>query len=112
MKKNILTAMLWGAICFGALANDPAASHRQNVEAILAKEVNSWTQEDVDHLQTELVALRKANWEGMTKEERKLLKKELREAKREVKKTTALDGGVYLSASALLIIILVLIILL
>ena len=113
MKKVLISTLVWGGLSFGVLAGSPSeVSHKNNVEAILAKDVKNWTIEDYENLSEELKALRKANWEGMTKEEKKALKKELRDVKREVKATKRIDGGIYLSASAVLIIILVLIILL
>ena len=114
MKKRLTTIFLWGAMTAGAMANTPTAeiSHQEKIETILAADREAWTVSDLETLKTELKALRAADWEGMTSSERKALKKELREVKREVKASKELDCGVYLSATALIVILLVLIIIL
>ncbi len=113
MKKMVTTVALWGTITVGAMANTPQpVSHKEKVEMILAAERETWTAEELQELESELKALKESGWENMTKQERKELKKSLREVKREVKSSKALGGGVYLSATAIIIILLVLIIIL
>jgi hypothetical protein len=79
------------------------------VEAKDKKPLNSAQQARVDELVGRLNEIKAMDIDHMSKSEKKALRKEVKDIKREV---NALSGGVYISIGALLVIILLLILLL
>jgi hypothetical protein len=94
--KTVVLALLLTLSSPVVASTDPPTRHENKDASVLA-------------LQTRLEEIRAINREELTKEERKALRREIKEIKKEL---AALRGGVYLSVGAILLIALLLILLL
>lgn len=107
MKKIIMFVFMIVAGGNLAIANDISTS--SGIPPTSDKQVNQNNAEQVEMLKKRLDDLKSMDMSTLTKEERKEKRKEVRKIKKELK--TA-DGGIYLSAGALIIIAILLILLL
>ena len=107
MKQLIISALAIFMIAFSAplMANSGDLTNPVNP----TNEINPEDAKKVETLTVRLDELKEMDMSVMTRVEKKEARKEIKEIKRELK---ALNGGIYLSAGALIVIAILLIILL